>query len=763
MTGTIRLPAGFTLDKDAGTIRLPDGFVLEQQPSTAESATDFASQIPIGFNKGLNAVLSAPGAVAAWGAEKLGASAETADKLRFKNPASDILTAGAAPQTKAGRFGEAIGNTIGASAIPSGAILAAAPRIAAAGQVATGMTPTRSAIQNVAEGIAAAPRTAAAYDLAGATASGAAAQAAQEGGFGPAGQMIAGMAGAVAPGATVAGVSGARSAISRARANQGEAGAYGSVVDDIGRPVRDFASDLAVGGSRANGTTNARTMEILGEEMARANGDRQAALAQTITRISSENNITPQAAQQHIRRLSEVHESSPLMLGEYPAVARSDTAQRMRQPGNIDMDELGRVQPNAVQSSIDYLANNGNAQSAQNIRQAVTRRQEDLAPNFRAVLEEIGPQTQTGPRTQRPMLIEDTAQQLDAARQVATQEYRVAHRGPVNNRVAQVWVPRMLDATRSRAMSRAGDARTAINRAVDQFYVDGPNGQPLAMMSLQQLQDARGVVRGQIAGYRTAGRNDLVNAVQPFYDQMTRLMTRMSPQWASANRRWADMEFERVAQQLGDAFATKASPRYREHVAEFRAMAPEAQDITRVHFLQKMYDKLDNAGDTQGLSRMFASDQARNMIRELFGPQAAVTFARAVRNQRVAEQTGAMLGNSRTHVRGVMQRQKDTETGIVTAIQQGSVQNVRNWLMERAAQVLTEGRNGPLSQILATPLSDTAKIAEHVHRLLQQEARLRELAQPRNLPLDGFGARAGTIVEQREAAPAREKRTYDRR
>lgn len=746
MADNIRLPSGFVLDQQpdgSATIRLPPGFQLDASPSFADGAADFAGQIPVGFNKGLNAVMSAPGAVMAWGAEKLGASKETADKFRFNNPVSEFLTSGQGPSTPAGRYGEAVGQALGASAIPSAGIMAMAPRVAAAGQAAASMTPTRAAVQQVAEGITAAPGTAAAYDVASNVTSGLSSQAAQEAGFGQAGQMVAGMAGVAIPGIVAAGTAGARNAINRARANQGEAGAYGSMVDDLGRPVDQFADEIAAGGSRANIATNRRTLDILGEEMVRANGNRQTALDETVSRIATENGVSVQTAQQHVRRLTQVHEESPLMFGEYPAVARSDIDHRMMRPQNVDLDELGRVQPNAVQGTMDYLANNGNAQSAQAVRQAVEIRQEQLAPALQGQLADMGPQVRTGQRTQRPMLIEDVQQQIETARQAASQEYRNAYNGPINNRWSVYWLPRIIEANRNRAYGRAGDARDAINRAIDQFFIQRPDGQRIPMMHLQQLQDARGVVRGQIANYTQNGRNDLVRAVQPIYDQITQLMTRMSPDWAVANRRWADLNFDRMAQELGDAFATKAGPQFRAQISEFRQLAPEAQDIVRVHFLQKLYDKFDNLGDSHGVSKLFANDHSRTMINELFGPQAAVQFTRAVRDQKVAEATKAMMGNSRTHARGVAQKQKDAETGIVTAIQQGSPQSVRNWLMERAAQIMTEHRNRPLADISTTPLNDTARVAQHLQRMRDQEITLQRFNEPRRVPDRGYGARSG--------------------
>lgn len=512
--------------------------------------------------------------------------------------------------------------------------------------------------------------------------------------------------------------------IRRAKANMGESGAYGSIVDDLPGTLDEFADQVATGGSRVDVTTNRRTLDILGEEMVRHKGNVPAAQAATISRIVDETGVTPQTAAAQIRRLSGVHEESPLFLGEYPAVSASDAAQRLRQPGNVNLDDLGRTQHSTTQATMDYLANNGNAQSAQNVRNAVANRQERLAPAMRETLEDVGPRVETGPRSSRPATIQDTADLVETATRLGREEYRSAHNGPINNRITMHWLPRILDANLNRAAGRAGEARAAIERAVNQFFINLPTGQRLAMNTLQQLQDARTTLRGQISEYHRSGRADLANAVQPIYEQITRVMERASPQWAQANRRWADMKFAERAQELGDALSSKAGPRFRQQMDEFNALAPEAQEIVKVHFLQQLYDKLDNLGDTHSVSKAFSNDHARNMIRQMFGDEAAVAFTRSVRDQKVAESSQRMMANSATHRRGVAQKQKDAETGLVAAVEQANVRGVRNWLLEKLSQILTERRNRPMADVLTTPLSDTARVAQHLNRMRTQQERL---------------------------------------
>ena len=108
------------------------------------------------------------------------------------------------------------------------------------------------------------------------------------------------------------------------------------------------------------------------------------------------------------------------------------------------------------------------------------------------------------------------------------------------------------------------------------------------MMDLQHLQDARGALRDRIETARRAGNNQIVATLQPLYRDVTRLMERANPTWARANQRWADNSLDTVARELGEAFSLRAGPQYREQARQFQALAPEAQDMVRVEFLQNI-------------------------------------------------------------------------------------------------------------------------------------------------------------------------------
>ena len=695
------------------------------QATPADALSDAGGQLVRGINRGVNTMLSLPGEIIG-GAVNLVAPGQ-GDRFRWNNPVSRFMASpDAAPQTELGRYADSIGQAVGASVLPMAGIAARAQQAAGpAAQTALGQIG-----QNIVGAYRTAPGAAVAADAAASVGAGIGQQMAQEGGFGAAGQMVGGVLGGIAPGAIAGATGGAVRSIQRARANQGEAGAYGRIASDLPGGVSELADQISVGATRGNQAVNRQTFDILGEEMARANGNVAQAQQATINRLVNDVGLSPAAARQRIRTLTEPHSNSQLMLAEYPAVAASDAAERMRQPGNVDLDQLGRIQSTTTQDKLDYLANSGSAQSTQNVRNALALREEALSPALADNLMQSGPHVQVGQRTARPATIADVETMIANADNLASQAYTAAYRAPINNRLMLQTLPRLLQTFERRAASRAGDAEAAIRRAVDQFYTNTPNGR-VAMMTLQQLQDARRVVRGQMTAYRQAGRDDLLNAVDPVYRQITRLMENMNPAWATANRQWADDRLEEVAAELGDAFSKSAGPRFREQMREFQRLAPEAQNVVRVHWIQQQLDRLQNASDTASVSKYFANDQMRSMVRALLGDEAAVSFARMVRDVKVAERSTNMTRNTATHRRGQTQRQMDAETGLTAAVEAASVRGARNWLIERAGQILTERRDLPMSRILTTPMNDTAQVAMHLYRMQEQANRLAQFAQPR--------------------------------
>jgi len=106
----------------------------------------------------------------------------------------------------------------------------------------------------------------------------------------------------------------------------------------------------------------------------------------------------------------------------------------------------------------------------------------------------------------------------------------------------------------------------------------------------------------------------------------------------------------------------------------------------------------------------------------------------------------------------VAQQQMQTETGLMAAVGNANAGGVRNWLLQRATQLVTERRDRPMAAILTTPMSDTAQIAQHLARMRGQAGVLTRAEEPVRATLPAAGA-AGSAT----AALARYLMQSDRR
>lgn len=572
--------------------------------------------------------------------------------------------------------------------------------------------------------------------------------------------------------------------------------------------VDDLANSAAFG--TTNERINRRTLDILGQEMVRANGDRVAAAQAAIQRIQQEAGITEAQARANLRQLLAVHRGSDLMLGEYPAVAGSDRATRNMRPENVTDDMAAATTEPGTQTLMDYVANSGTMASSQNVRNAVGQRAATQGERTREVVEGLSP----GGRT-----IQDVDEMLDNVRRSGRMDYDAVYRAPgglgpdgqpvVNQGVLYSGLGLVVRRALNRMRNMGGDQLASMREALDRFYIAPQQGiagraaaqsqpNPLAARmaaellpdriaevrlalnearrqgaprdaidqlsrqaddlieqlrlsrrdaavpnertlttSLEAAQNARSAIRGQIQSARRAGRDDIATILQPLYDDVTNVMERSSPLWARANRNWAELRLEEVAEELGDAFAKRAGPRYRQQLEQFQNLAPEAQDIVRVHFVQQMLDQIDNAvklGSQQNLGRLFALSHTRNAIRTILGDEAAVTVARLVRDANVMARSQQGLRGSQTHVRGQVQREQDAD---INAISSATNLDWRNWhqaAFDYLVGLIRERRNRTLGRTLTTPMRDMPAVAENVERMRQAAQRVEQANQPRLPP-----------------------------
>lgn len=205
---SLALPPGFELvDQAGGAPKPPAGFTLldpigpqppHESPGVIGYARDIGEQAVRGFNKGLANVVTAPYRAVDWVGEKISGGGFLPDVGTMPLYRTYLNQPEAA--TAPGRYAQKAGEAVGASAIPSGMLLRAAPALAATQPATT----SQAVAQTIGQQIARAPGTAVAVDAASAAAGGVGVQGAEDAGFGPAGQAIAGMAAGMIPGAALA-------------------------------------------------------------------------------------------------------------------------------------------------------------------------------------------------------------------------------------------------------------------------------------------------------------------------------------------------------------------------------------------------------------------------------------------------------------------------------------------------------------------------------------------------------------------------------
>ncbi len=717
------------------------------EPTTADSVSDFGRQALHAIPEGIIGAVTLP-----YRAMR-GAAHEAGDRLRAQGYRSSIFPEELPavptesngdylprpePQTPAGGYGRAVGEMVGSTAVPVAGLIGKARTLAA-------VAPTNfvnRAIQGTGQAYMTAPARAAATDFAAASTAGVGQEVAKDQGFGPVGQAVGSVAGSLVPLAAANTIGRGVQAVQAARAN---ANPYARVAKALGdQSLDDLAGSVAVGAGRSNEAINRRVLNTLGEEMVRSGGDRQAAIASTLRRLEVEGGVTPATAQDQLRRVRQAQSGSDLMLGEYPAVAESNAATRMAQnPKNVTDEAAGAMTSPGTQRLIDYVANTGSMASSQNVKNAIGQRAQGLKQSTEDAVASMSPNGAT---------IQDVAALTEAAAKRASAEYGVVHSTPAltDNAVLHQGLQDIVDTQLNKAAGRSGEQAQALRSALEEFFIDLPNGQKVVMPTLQMAQDMRGALRGIITRNRNAGNDHIVTTLQPLYDDVTKVMTQASPEWAKVNAKWADLNLAEVAQDLGDSFAKSAGPKFRDQMAQFHALAPDAQDIVRVHFTQQLLDKIENAaklGGTSNLGELFTKAHTRSTAREILGDEAAVKMARLVRDANVMARSRDMLKGSPTQPRQQMQQEQDADLNMLSAVHNFDWKNWRQSIFDSVKALWRERRNKVIGKVVTTPIRDTPAVAEHLHRMRMADEIAKRYAQPmRTSP--GVGGYAGEVIDQ---------------
>ncbi len=172
-----------------------------ESPGALGYAKDVAMQAGYGVQKGLADFVSLPYRALDWAGEKVTGGGFLPDVETM--PGWKQVMRPPEAETTPGQFARRAGETVGGSVVPVAGVMTKAAQ-AAVPSVQTAQTGLQRVGQQIVGSARANPVGFAAMDAAGATTSGIAQQAAQEAGFGPTGQAIAGMAGGMVPGAVQA-------------------------------------------------------------------------------------------------------------------------------------------------------------------------------------------------------------------------------------------------------------------------------------------------------------------------------------------------------------------------------------------------------------------------------------------------------------------------------------------------------------------------------------------------------------------------------
>lgn len=722
--------------------------------SFGDSVKDALWQLPQGINQGVDDVVNLFN-LPRWGTKAANLfGANVPDYPRFNllerfNPGGEYAKKAAEavgtesqerpPSTMAGRVARASGEVLGSSAIPEATLLGNAGRLSA-------LTPTttmRAIGQRLGETAASQPGRMVAADAAASLGSGTGQEVAKEEGAGPVGQMLAGTAGALAPAAAISTVGGAARTLGAARAS---ANPYERIVKGLGDQNLDELSDaVAVGNTPQDLAINRQTLGILGEEMVRTNGNTQAAIRATVSRLQALD-VSQTAAQDRVRRLMGVHSDSDLLFGEYPAAAGSDVATRKRQNlANVTDEEASAMTNPGTQRLLDYIANSGSLASSQNVRNAIQQRAQGLTQSTENIIGDMSPKGQT---------IQDVSSMLGNATKSASAEYARVH-DPANNLVDTGKLIQGLSGVINKyadiARTRGGEARDALENALREFFITTQNGQQVVLPNLQMAQDMRGALRGMITRNQIAGNNHIVNALQPMYEDVTKVMQNASTAWGNVNARWADLNLDEVAQNLGDAFASRAGPKFREQMDQFNQLAPEAQDIVRVHFTQKLLDMIANSaklGGQTNLGNLFSLQHTRDMIRQVLGDDAAVTMARTIRDANIMARSRDMMKGSTTQPRQQMQAEQDQDLNLISAAQNADWRDWKKAAFDKVVSILRERRNKVMGRALTTPMTNTPQVAENLARMRAAHAAAQQYANAPPQPLGQVGILGNALQEE---------------
>ena len=232
-------------------------------------------------------------------------------------------------------------------------------------------------------------------------------------------------------------------------------------------------------------------------------------------------------------------------------------------------------------------------------------------------------------------------------------------------------------------------------------------------------------LRKQIKDLRKGGDAEAANAVQPLYNDITKIMRKSSPEWGKANDLYRDGRALEDAMEFGEDLSKRSGRALRDGLAEFDKMAPEVQELHRIGWLQQKENQLADLGDSHAVAKLFTNERDRAIVAHMFPKKEAAEFVRMVRNLRVANATKERsLGNSATHGRAELAKAKDAEINTAAAVSQGNVGQARSWIVQTVANRLKALKIGRMEPYLTTQARDIPAAAMRTQQLRIQQQRL---------------------------------------
>lgn len=467
-----------------------------------------------------------------------------------------------------------------------------------------------------------------------------------------------------------------------------------------------------------------------------------------------------------------------------------DAAARVRQ----DMDP-GRIEDSNVHWMLDTLGNGGGNAST-TVRNAISDRLQALRDTAMQRIRSWSPNEQ---------LTQDADAAIEGMRQAGNQAYRAVYDAPGGTAVNYNLLHNMLGRIVDRQLSRAGrynaDQAQALRDAVERLFVTRPAGQlsreampgleddlaaaraavrearrqrqpkdvqdnlareaeriaeelrltrrdaspptqQFLLPTLEQLQNSRTAIRAQLDGYRAdPSKRHLLPIVEPLYRDITRIMERASPQWRVANRQWADLRMDVVARELGENISERAGPQFRQQMRQFNQLAPEAQDFVRIEIAQKLLDKVHNLGDGDNIAKIFKTPHMKELVRTMFGDEAAVDMRRLVRDLNVTTKSKNMMGGSPTQPRLSRQKELNSDIELLSSAEiPTTLGEFLNKVKQYTVGRVIDRRNAQMANTLTTPVRQTAQVAEQIERMRQAQAAAARFARPYSTTREAFGA-----------------------